>query len=121
MPIAFEIIMPSVVPIQTVQTARYSTAREIVASCVLSPISAMKKATVTVQKGLKWKRSSSPSSRSPRIVQRPKTMKEMAALNLCRRVMSVRTPPAQAVGPGNRRQGPQSNRSLRKERFPCLP
>ena len=53
MPIAFDTIMPSVVPIQTVQTALYLTAREIVASCVLSPISAMKKATVTVQKGLK--------------------------------------------------------------------
>jgi hypothetical protein len=55
-PMAFEMSMPIVVPYQTEKIELYSTASATVANWVLSPISAIKKATVTVQNGLKANR-----------------------------------------------------------------
>lgn len=78
-PIASAISMPVVVPIRTGIMDWYLAARLTVASWVLSPISAKKKAIATVQNGLKWNFWSSSFNSSPRIVHSPKRIKEAAA------------------------------------------
>jgi hypothetical protein len=80
-PMASATTMPRVVPKSTKSIFGYLTARLIVASWVLSPISARKKAmpTVTIGPNL-GSFFSSPSSLSPRIVHNPKIIKDNEAI-----------------------------------------
>ena len=71
--------IPSTEPSHTGRKLGACAASTAVASCVLSPISARKKDTATVTRGDPMRRSSLPTSRSPRRVQRPNPMKESPA------------------------------------------
>ena len=123
--------MPSVVPATTQTSASYLAASAMVANCVLSPISAMKKAIVVVTKAPAevFFGASSSSNSSGFSVHRPKAMKTMPVTQRIvsgeeNSAISVPTQPASAwlasvatrmpamIAHGRRRRGQHEGKQL---------
>jgi len=76
------IIIPNVVPTMTCASASKRAANATVASCVLSPISARKKATNAVTKAPDLRIVGEPSSASGCSAQSPKAMKDKPTIQV---------------------------------------